>query len=127
MKIVELYETIDGNFMPHELVGKLAFVRAKYLKFSEEHLKDMLVDMSHLKRAIGTKIDHECVVLRFCSLEWWLNRMYRIFRYFFVSWYFYLMPFLTMVFNSVLLYANEYRMRQMIEQENALQEQAINS
>lgn len=42
-----------------------------------------------------------------CSQSWTYRKIYKLFRYIFVSTYYYLVPFFILVFQTMLLYANE--------------------
>ena len=42
-----------------------------------------------------------------CGLSWWLLKIHKFFRYIYVSYYYYLTPFLILVFQTLLLYSNE--------------------
>lgn len=39
-----------------------------------------------------------------CTLEWWMLAVYKFFRLWFICFYYYLMPFLIIVFQVLLLY-----------------------
>ena len=66
-------------------------------------LKKVKMITEHSK--IYVEMDHSSTSWR--ELSWWLLKVHKFFRYIFVSFYYYLTPFLILVFQSVLLYSNE--------------------
>ena len=57
-----------------------------------------------------------------CTLEWWMLALYKFCRLFFICVYYYMMPFLIIIFQVLLLY---FRLMQaQIELERQQEEQA---
>jgi len=63
--------------------------------------------MKKIKLVSCTKVDHKGHNLPRLSSEWFLLNVQKFLRYIFVAFYYYLMPFFILIFQTFLLYAGE--------------------
>ena len=94
-------------------------LKDKYVGFKVNHLATIILDMKKVKLITGQKIEMAAYPIPTCSLSWWLLKVHKFFRYIYVSFYYYLTPFLILVFQTMLLYSNEIYTQYIKNQEAA--------
>ena len=105
-EIIALYVTVDGEPGTPEYTQSLERLRTKYLSFKQQRLGRMLKDLKEVRMITGQKMDIAAHPIRPCSLDWLLLKIHKFFRYLFILYY-YIMPFLILVFQTMLLYSGE--------------------
>ena len=105
--IIELYDSTKGEEGTPEHQDSIEFLKDKYVSFKVEHLETIILDMKKVKLITGQKIEMPAYPIPTCSLSWWLLKVHKFFRYIYVSFYYYLTPFLILVFQAMLLYSNQ--------------------
>ena len=107
--IIELYDSVEGNINAEENTNKVNALTRKYMEFKRNKLDMIIDDMKRVRSITKSMLDKKgCDDAETrCSLQYWLLRVYRFHRYIFVSTYYYIVPFLILVFQTILLYSHE--------------------
>lgn len=107
MEILELYSVVKGETGTPEYEESVNLLKRRYLKFKKTRLEDIIDDLKAIKTLTRQKIDKESQTIPRWTQSYFYQKIYKFFRYIFVSTYFYLVPFFILVFQTFLLYANE--------------------
>ena len=114
--LIMLYETVSGKEGTEEYEKSSDALKKKYLHFRKTRLDEIIDDMKKVRSITKSMLDKNGVDKPDCSsLQYWMMRIYRFHRYIFVSTYYYIVPFLILVFQTILLYSHEIYSQYLID------------
>ena len=84
-------------------------LRTKYLTFSKDKLDVIIKDMSTIRLITGQMMAFPGHEVKLCTMpmQYFMLKIHKFFRFWFVTTYYYIFPFLILVFQTMLLYAGE--------------------
>ena len=101
-KIMSLYESVDNN--DSEAIARL---KGKYSAFARAELPKMLADLKLVRRITGQKLLQEGHDVDSYA-QYWLLKLHKCFRFLFITFYYYIFPFLIVIFSTLVLYSKEF-------------------
>ena len=70
----------------------------RYQQFKENKLDKVINDMNQVKTIVNGKMAFDRVNIKTCSFAWWLLHWYKFQRYCFLANYYYITPYLILIF-----------------------------
>ena len=109
MEIIQLYQVFEPSALTKEdeIEEQLILQQARYLAYKRDKLDEMFSDMRNVRIVINNKLQKAGSQPARCTLDWWFLIWYKLNRMSFVATYYYLMPFLILVFQVLLLYSKQ--------------------
>ena len=109
MEIVQLYQVFEPGALTKEdqMEEQLILQQARYLAYKRDKLDEVFSDMRNVRTVINNKLQKPGSQPARCSLDWWFLIWYKLNRMSFIATYYYLMPFLILVFQVLLLYSRQ--------------------
>ena len=108
-KIMSLYVTVDESDPKYD--EQVADLKGKYSAFARGELPKMLADLKLVRRITGHKVKQDGHKIETYN-QYWLYKLYKFFRFFFITFYYYIFPFLIVIFSTLILYSKEIGKKQ---------------
>ena len=126
MEVIALYEFVDGeDLSKEEYDDQVVKVQHRYLEYKRKRLDQVFSDMRNSRLVTNTSLHKAGSYPPACTLEWWMLALYKFYRLLFICFYYYLMPFLIIVFQVLLLYVR--LLQADVQSFNDLTEKTIHS
>ena len=108
-KIMSLYITVDDNDAKYN--EKIAALKGKYSAFARGEIPKILADLKLVRRVTGQKLSHDKHEVETYA-QYWLLKLHKFFRFHFITFYYYIFPFLIVIFSTLILYSKEIGRKQ---------------